>query len=153
MAFSHGQEKEREGRKGKRTCSFFFPDLPQTLSPPLSQFNPISISQWAFRKMPRPITSLMLFIKATGCELPCPWHLNHGASPKASRRRPIAAATSGSPERDWGKLSPGQRLSGTSSHVVWHLQLLFQRDGRWRSLPAKQEEAVSIFASVMDVFG
>lgn len=147
-------DRKKNGKGGRESAlAPFFPNyLKPSLSPPLSQFNPISISQWAFRKMPRPITSLMLFIKATGCELPCPWHLNHGTSPKAPRRRPIAAATSGSPERDGGKLSQGQRLSGTSSHVVWHLQLLFQCDGRWRSLSAKQEEVDSIFSSVMDVF-
>lgn len=79
------RKKEKDGeREGKRESILFFltsVPLPVNLTlhtslsallsssqPIQSHFNlPVNV-----RRMPRPITSLMLFIKATGCELPCP---------------------------------------------------------------------------------
>lgn len=78
VAFSHGRGKERQRRTtGKQTSTLF-----QLTLNPLCSSRANSISQWASRKRPRSITSLTLFIKATGCELTRPWRLNHGTSPK-----------------------------------------------------------------------
>lgn len=86
-------EKEKdEARESKWESILFLPTsfplpvnltLPTSLSALLSSSQPIQ-SHFNLtvnvRRMPRPIASLMLFIKATGCELPCPWHLNHGTT-------------------------------------------------------------------------
>lgn len=89
--FVHGWRNEENGsgegegvRKKKHLLLPLFL-LPLHLSPSVclaspqpiqSHFNlPVNVLG-----MSRSITSLMLFIRVTGCELPCPWHLSHGAT-------------------------------------------------------------------------
>lgn len=73
----------KRGRANERASPFFPFPLNLTLSSLLSSSQPIQSHfnlPVTVGRMPRPITSLMPFIKATGCELPRPWHLNHGAT-------------------------------------------------------------------------